>query len=249
MNRPLHMKGSTTHARKGGIDNAFRYGVDFVMIDPEETAGPAVFSRNRFNLYAVHDRLHGGERKKGRGVAWAREVFEGAGLETCNIRLLTQPSFLGHNFNPVSFWMAFRGTALVAVIAEVNNTFGDRHSYLCHLPGFAPLKGNDRIEAKKIFHVSPFQDIAGTYVFHFDVTRSKVAIRIQHDNGEEGLIATLVGSLKPASSASLIGAAIRRPFGTMRVVALIYWQALKLKFKGARYRTRPVPPTEEISGC
>ena len=75
---PEHIPGLTAHARRGAIGNAFRYGVDFVLIEPEAgESGPALFSRNRFNLAAVHDRDHGGPRGDGRGVAWAREVLAG----------------------------------------------------------------------------------------------------------------------------------------------------------------------------
>ncbi|MGB8624475.1 MAG: DUF1365 domain-containing protein [Paracoccaceae bacterium] len=249
MSRTLeHIAGHTYHARKGGVANAFRYKVDYLLIDPEVRHGPALFSRNRLNLASVHDRNHGGAPGKGRGVAWAREVLAAHGLEDgCEILLLTQPRFLGYIFNPVSFWMAMQGGALRAVIAEVNNTFGDRHSYICHLPGFAPIGPGDRITARKVFHVSPFQEVAGDYAFSFDITPESVMIRILLRNAGEGLIATLEGPRAPLTNRSILTAALRRPFGAFRTIALIHWQAVKLKLKGARYRTRPAPPAEDIT--
>ena len=245
---PEHIAGVTTHARRGSIANAFRYSVDYVLIDPEATAGPWLFSRNRFNLSAVHDRDHGGPTGQGRGVVWAREVFAGAGLSGASIRLLTQPAFLGYIFNPVSFWLAFEGAALRAVIAEVNNPWGDRHSYLCHLPDFAPIEKGAQMQAQKLMHVSPYQDVAGQYRFNFDVTGDKIAIRILHQDGDEGVIATLKGIRRPATSRGLAYAAlVRRPTGALRTIGLIYWQALKLKLKGAAYRSRPAPPEQEVS--
>ncbi|EEW59521.1 MAG: DUF1365 domain-containing protein [Tritonibacter mobilis] len=246
---PQYLAGTTTHARRGGIQNVFRYGVDYVLLDPNSTRGPLLFSRNRWNLASVMDRNHGGAPKQGRGLTWAKEVFEGAGLapDDLTILLLTQPSFLGYIFNPVSFWLAYDGDDLRAVIAEVSNTFGDRHSYLCAQPGFAPITAKTCLTAQKIFHVSPFQEVAGAYRFTFDITKSRIAIRIAHENGAEGVIATLVGDVHDLNNARLIKASLRRPLGAMRTVALIYWQALKLKLKGARYRRRPLPPEQEVS--
>ena len=148
--RPEHIAGVTTHTRRGALRNAFRYGVDYVLIDPEAPSPtPALFSRNRFNLASVHDRDHGGPMARGCGVAWLRGVLARNGLppEGLRIALLTQPRFLGYGFNPVSFWLIWRDAALVAVVAEVSTPFGDRHSYLCHQPGFAPITGDTRIDA------------------------------------------------------------------------------------------------------
>lgn len=245
---PEHVPAVTTHARRGRISNAFRYGVDFVLIDPEGGRGPALFSRNRFNLAAVHDRDHGGPIAAGRGADWAQDILAARGLRDARLLLLTQPRFLGYGFNPVSFWLAWHGAALVAVIAEVNTPFRDRHSYLCHLPDFAPITGKDRMLARKTLHVSPFQDVAGEYRFNFDITPARIAIRITHVNGDEGLVATLTGPRRPLTSAGLALAFLRRPFGALRTIALIYWQALRLKLKGARYRSRPEPAPEEITG-
>ncbi len=246
---PEHLAGYTTHARRGGIKNAFRYSVDYVLIDPTSRVGPALFSRDRWNLASVRDRNHGGAPKAGRGLPWAQQIFENAGLPCAGLRilLLTQPGFLGYLFNPVSFWLAYEDDSLRAVIAEVSNTFGDRHSYLCANAEFAPISPASRLTAKKIFHVSPFQEVAGTYRFTFDIRKDRIAIRISHKNGSDGVIATLIGERAALSNRRLIAAALRRPTGALRTIILIYWQALRLKFKGARYRRRPHPPEQEVS--
>ena len=250
MSWPEHIGGSTTHARRGAVRNAFRYGVDYVLIDPEETRGPSLFSRNGFNLTSLHDRNHGGLPAQGVGASWAWKVLEQHGYTrntASRLRLLTQPRFLGYLFNPVSFWMMFEGDELIAVIAEVNNTFGDRHSYLCRTENWGPIAPSRQLTAEKLMHVSPYQQVAGHYAFNFAVTRDHVAIRILHENGAEGVIATLHGPRRKLTNRAIVGAALRRPFGPLRTIALIYWQALVLKFKGAPYRTRPLPPTKEVS--
>lgn len=245
---PEHIAGHTVHSRLGKIGNSFRYGVDYVLIDPDSPHRPLLFSRRGWNLTSVLDRHHGGAPGKGRGAVWAREVLASAELEgSYKLLLLTQPGICGYVFNPVSFWLAQRGGDLIAVIAEVNNTFGDRHSYLCHKPGFQPIAYADRLEAAKVFHVSPFQQIAGGYRFNFGLFPDRISIRIAHHNGDQGVIATLSGPRKRLSNRSIISALLRRPAGAFRTISLIYWQAIRLKLKGATYRTRPAPPAKEVS--
>lgn len=246
-----HIRGETFHGRTGGVENAFRYGIDYVLLDAEaKTRAPWVFGRNRRAPVALFDRDHGGAPGQGRGAAWVREVL---GVHQIHhlahrIELLAQPKVLGHIFNPVSFWLIRdENEDLRAVIAEVTNTFGDRHSYLCRSEHTAPITAGDVITAEKIFHVSPFQPVSGGYTFRFNITAERIAIRIEYDAGESGVIATLNGDRAPATTGSLLGAMLRRPFGSRRVLALIHWQALKLWWKGAPYRARPEPPDSEIS--
>ncbi|HMO71979.1 MAG TPA: DUF1365 domain-containing protein, partial [Paracoccaceae bacterium] len=164
------------------------------------------------------------------------------------IRLLAQPRVLGHVFNPVAFWLCHdRDGTLRAVVAEVTNTFGDRHSYLCHRDDLAPLTREDTVEARKIFHVSPFQPKEGSYAFRFDIRPDRIGIWIDHTNAEGGVYTNLLGPRRPLTNRAILGACLRRPFGSRRVLALIHWQALKLALKGARYRNRPQPPAEEVT--
>jgi len=247
---PEQIAAVTWHGRAGAVANAFSYAVDYVLIEPERWSGPRLFSRNRPNLASVHDRDHGGAPGRGRGVVWVREALAANGLAdaaTCRVLLLTQPRVLGYVFNPVSFWLIYSGDALVAVVSEVTNTYGDRHSYLSHAPGFAPIGPGDRLTAEKVLHVSPFQQVAGRYAFDFDIRPDRITIRIDYRHGSERLVATLAGRRRPMTSAGLVRAALRRPLGSVRTIALIHWQALRLKLKGAPYRPRPIPPVEEIS--
>ncbi len=245
-----HLSGQTFHGRKGAVQNSFRYSIDYVLLDAEAItgSGPALFSRNRPNVAALHDTDHGGAPKHGKGAPWLREVLVAHNLPSpTRIRLLAQPRLLGHVFNPVSFWLAEDATGLRAFVAEVSNTFGDRHSYLCHREDMAAITPEDHLTARKIFHVSPFQAIEGGYTFRLDVRSDRLNIVINYTAGENGLIATLTGPLRPLTNISILKALIRRPFGSRRVLALIHWQALKLWFKGAAFRPRPQPPTSEVS--
>ncbi len=238
----------TYHARRGSLKNAFRYGVDYVLTDLTEGAAP-LLSRNRFNLFSLHDHHHGGPRGKGQGVVWFRQLLQQRGfpVEQAKLLLLTQPSFLGFHFNPVSFWIATIDGAPCAFVAEVNNTFGHRHCYFCAHSDFRTIKRSDQIEADKLMHVSPFQQVAGTYRFNFEMTDRAFNIRISYQNRDQGVLATLNGLRRPVTTARLAGVAFRRPLGAMRIVALIYWQAVKLWLKGAPFLRKPKPPEPLVS--
>ncbi|MES0825811.1 DUF1365 domain-containing protein [Ruegeria sp. SCP11] len=247
MNKVDHVAGHTFHGRKGVIQNSFRYSVDYILLDPEGSINtPALFSVNRPNITNWRDRDHGGVPGQGRGAAWLRDQFEQMGVaQPDRITLLTQPRVLGHVFNPVSFWFCFdTKSQLYAVVAEVTNTYGTRHSYLCHNAEFAPIRPSDRILADKLMHVSPFQKIEGSYTFRFDYRCDRVGVWIDYGRENGGLIATLTGPRAPLTNRTILWSLMRRPFGARRAFFLILWQALKLRVKKARFRpfrSAPVP--------
>ena len=244
-----HIRGTTFHGRKGEIENAFRYSVDYVLLDAEaDPDGPMLFARNKPGLFSLRDRDHGGAPGKGHGAAWVRDLLDGDDFDIGSIQLLAQPRVLGHVFNPVSFWLVF-GTddTLRAVIAEVTNTYGDRHSYLCQRDDKGPISREDTLKSTKIFHVSPFQAVEGGYTFRFDINAERIGIWIDFTNGNGGLLATLTGKRQALTNRSILLAMLRRPLGSRRVLGLIHWQALKLWWKGAGFRSRPEPPAHEVS--
>lgn len=250
MNTVQHIAGETYHGRRGETKNAFRYSIDYVLLDAEGTPDhPALFARNGRGLMSLHDSDHGGAPKAGNGAAWVRDVLAQHQLNVKGrIQLLAQPRVLGHVFNPVSFWLCHDEDAVLrVVIAEVSNTFGDRHSYLCYHDDLREITKAETMTAKKIFHVSPFQDIAGGYTFRFDIQPDSIDIWIDFSESHAGLIATLTGPRKTLTNGGILRAMLRRPFGSRRVLALIHWQAIKLWWKGAGYRPRPEPPVDEVS--
>lgn len=246
----LAMRARITHARRGPLRHAFRTHADHVLLAPESVRPPPLMGHNRFNLIALHDADHGGPRGAGAGAPWAWSQFAAAGIERRPgrvVALLTQPRFLGYWFNPVSFWLMIEGDALIAVIAEVNNTFGQRHSYLLASPDLAPITADTRLGARKVFHVSPFQEVAGQYRFSFALHPDRLAIRIGQTHGTGGIDTSMIGPLVRLTTRMVLSAALSRPGGALRVIAQIYWHALQLKLKGAAYRRVPDPPNEEIS--
>ena len=208
-----HIEGQTYHGRKGAVKNAFRYSVDYVLLDAEdEVETPRLFARNGKGFAGLNDRDHGGAPGEGTGAAWVRDVLAARQINTAaKIELLAQPNVLGYTFNPVSFWLCRdQAGALIAVIAEVTNTFGDRHSYLCTHSDLRPIVPEDRMMAQKLMHVSPFQPVEGGYEFRFDISDTRIGIWIDYSRGQGGLVATLTGKRAPLSNRALLRAAWRR---------------------------------------
>lgn len=251
MSTPEHIAGHTYHGRKGDIANGFRYSVDYVLLDAEDEklATPWLFARNARGLTSLHDSDHGGPPKRGRGALWARKILQANDLDCSGqLLLLAQPRMLGHVFNPVSFWLCHtKRDQLCAVIAEVTNTYGERHSYLCHHPDMRAIQPSDRLKSRKLLHVSPFQPVEGGYEFRFDITADRIGIFIDYTSQSGGLIATLSGPRAPLTNGAILRSCLRRPLGARRVLALIHWQALKLWWKGATFRNPPKPPETEVS--
>ena len=244
-----YVKGHTYHGRLGKIRNSFIYNVDFVLFDENEPYDVKMFSHNRANLFSIFDRDHGGPRNFGKGFSWARDVFSRNHIDfpEMKVKLLAQPRMFLTKFTPVSFWMAFDAAdKLIAVIVEVNNTFGDRYSYLCYNDDLSEITKNKIITSKKALHVSPFQPMEGAYQFSFDVNINKIFIRINYNHDSGGVVATLEGKRNPLTSKLILIALLMRPFGSARVLFLIHLQALRLWLKKATFSARPKPPTESV---
>lgn len=244
------VKAQTFHGRRGSIKNIFRYRLDCILIPiTKQIRSPASLLKiNKFGLFSIHDKDHG----EGKPLQdFVKMIIRKYGFtDTCDgiTYLLTQPRFLGYLFNPVSFWfLCSKDGNLRVVLAEVNNTKGERHIYICHHDDFAPIKKSDRIATQKIFYVSPFQEMSGKYEFRFKMDSEQIGAWIDYQNGDEGVYTTLTGNIQSLTFLSALRSAITVPFGALRVITLIYWQALKLKLKGGQYRDAPKQNEKRIS--
>jgi DUF1365 family protein len=241
------------HRRFFDSQYRFRYRVFSLLLDIDAldrvAAGSALFSHNRFNLLSFHDEDHlpPGETSL-RG--WAERTLARAGLESAElkIRLLCFPRILGWGFNPLSLWFCETADGRpVAVIAEVRNTFGERHCYLLRTSAQAPHWPVRDSHAKE-FHVSPFIGMQARYDFHLarPDARLRIAIREYRDD-RLMLIATQTGERRAFDTKELARQVLRVPFQTLKVVAAIHWQALKLWLRGEHFHRKPAPPMEEVS--
>ena len=150
-------EGPVTHARTRPKRHRLRYRVVMALIDLDERpeAGLKLFSRNRFNLFSFWDKDHGDGSGDLRGFGEAAMRTAGVEPDGGPIRLLAMPRVLGHAFNPISLWFCHgRDGALRAIIHQVNNTFGERHSYA--IPAEVGADGLVRQGCEKGFYVSPF---------------------------------------------------------------------------------------------
>jgi hypothetical protein len=251
--------GQVQHTRLRPARHAFRYPTYFLMLpmralaaDPQAWGG---VRHNALGLVSFFDRDHG--TGQGTALAWFESVLAEEGLldqADGEVWLHTYPRVAGYAFKPVSFWYAHRRDgALVAVLAEVNNTFGERHCYLLSGP---QLRWGRELQASKVFHVSPFCAIAGDYRFRFLRTGAgfhagadernaseRTVVRIEHHNEDGPLLLTSVsGELEPASARRVRRAFFGMPMMSLGVVIRIHWQALQLAVKRVPFFRKPEPP-------
>ena len=251
MNGPSVVQARVSHVRRVPEGNHFSYPVDCLLLDEATLGGrrgSRLFSYGRFNLFSLHPKDHGVRGCTGaEGVHGLARAAGIGGIE--HVLLLAHPRYWGYTFNPVSFWFLVGATGnLRAVVAEVHNTFGDRHAYFCAKENGADIGRDCWIESAKRFHVSPFFNITGNYRFQFSLTENRIFVRIVYEDGEGGGLDTMIaGKRFPFTDRQLLRVFVRRPFGAMRTTALIYWQALRLWHKGIAYRRRPKPPSKSVT--
>ncbi len=246
--RALLGRGVVRHRRLRPAANAFAYPTYFVLLPMRSLrAQPcAGLPRNRRGLLSFHDRDHGDGRED--ALAWLEELLAAEGVNDAHgeVWLHTYPRVLGFVFQPVSFWYCHRADGrLTAIVAEVNNTFGERHCYL--LAGTGLGYGRE-LTARKVFHVSPFCEVQGQYRFRFMRTAERTVARIDHDDEGGALLQTSVsGQLQPLTPQSARAAFFGMPLMTLGVIARIHWQALRLWLKRVPFHGKPAPPRAFVS--
>jgi DUF1365 family protein len=256
--------GTLLHDRTVAPSHRFQYPLFMWLLDvrelPHLARRLAGFGYNRARPVSFHDADHfdgsgASAEAQLRGLVARRGVHWPGGA----VRVLTQCRVLGYVFNPVSFWFCHTPAGDVeVVVVEVNNTFGERHTYVAAArppaslgtgPGdvarLAIARAHDggRCLAwsdKKVFHVSPFLGLTGTYAFTVDERPDRIRVHVQlRTGGERQMAAAMTLVREPLARASVPRMLLRSPFMTARVIAAIHWEALRLRRKGARYRSKP----------
>lgn len=245
--------GEVFHERFAPRRHRLRYQVFQGLFDLDELPNLGrklrLFSHNRSNVFAFHDRDHG-DAEAGSLRAYIEILLKEAGLpvEGGRIALLCMPRVFGFVFNPLSIYYCYNVAGdLRVVVYEVNNTFGQRHTYL--IPVDPAAHDGVRQSCQKEFYVSPFMDMDMNYEFKLTFPGATLATRI-NGKGADGaplIFASFTGVRRELSDSTLLAALVRYPLLTLGVVAAIHWEAVKLFVKGLRLRHRPSPPPVSVS--
>jgi DUF1365 family protein len=238
--------GEVMHQRMKPFGHRFQYKVFSLLIDLDRLSEAdhlsLLFSVNHGNLVAFYEKDHTG--KEGTSLrSHADQLLLNAGLTkpAARILLVCYPRILGYVFNPISVYHAYDDNdRLVAMIYEVRNTFGERHSYVCPVTPGELTDAGLRQTCDKLFHVSPFIPMNMRYRFRMLPPGDEIRWRILETDADGPLLsATFTGRQQKISTATLAALTLRIPFLTSKIVAGIHWEALKLWLKGAMYISRP----------
>jgi DUF1365 family protein len=244
--------GRVMHERLRPRRHKFEYRGLWFVFDIDEIDALALrlrwFSRNRFNLFSFYDRDYG-DRSGGPLRAQIEGHFIAAGMTPDGgvIRLLTLPRMLGYVFNPLSIYFLHRADGgLRAVLWEVSNTFGERHSYLI------PVDNADgatiRQNCLKKLHVSPFLDMDMTYHFRLAPPAGRTTVSIVGADAKGAmLVAVMNGGRRALTDWALLRAFARVPFMSVKVIVAIHCEALRLWLKGVGFRASPPPPATAVT--
>lgn len=225
------------HRRLRPRVHRFTYRVFSLLIELDELPRLdrvlRLFRWNRWGLFSFHDRDHGPSGGDLRG--WLDGLLAGAGIAPGGAkRVLCYPRILGHVFNPLSVWFCDdEAGVLKAIIYEVHNTYDEGHAYVF------PVSGEDsalaRQECAKDFYVSPFLSKDCRYHFRIAPPGEKVAVAIQESEGGDTILnASFSGTRRALTDGALLRLFLRYPLMTLKVVAAIHFEAVRLMLKGVR---------------
>jgi DUF1365 family protein len=237
--------GSVMH-RRMQPRHRFRYRAFWLLLDLDELTELSSrlrwFSHNRPNVFSFYDSDHGDGTATLLRAQVERQLREvGVDLAGGRIRLLCMPRTLGYCFNPLSIFFCYRrDTGLAAVVYQVHNTFKERHSYVIQVNDQGDLVHQ---RCRKRFYVSPFLDMDLCYDFRISCPDERVVVGIRAGSSAKTVLnAVLTGTRRNLTDRNLSLVFLKVPVITIKVMAAIHWEALRLWAKGIRLRRRLLPP-------
>ncbi len=238
--------GEVMHARLKPIGHRFSYRVMSLLIDldrlPEADRQSPLFGVNRAALYSFREADHGARDGSAlRAYAQHCAAERGVDLTGGRVLLLCYPRLLGYTFNPLSVYFCYRANGeLALLIYEVRNTFGEIHAYVLPVKASEISAAGVRQQQDKLLYVSPFVEMAMRYHFRILPPGDCVRLRIlETDRDGPLLAATFSGRRRALNSKALLAAFFALPLVTLKIMAAIHWEALRLWLKGARLVPRP----------
>lgn len=228
-------ESTVTHTRFTPRRHRFTYRLFSFCLDPDEIDALAAripwLSRNRFNLFSYYDRDHVGVRE------WL--AARGYG-DVARLLLLTNLRVAGYVFNPVSFWFAFDADDRpIVAVAEVNNTFGETKLY----PVALEEDGRFVADHPKHFYISPFAPLDTTLRIRLLLPAERLGFAIETMDGETCLVrATMTGRRVPLTAGRLLWYALKYPLVTVKVIAAIHWEALRLWLRRVPFHRKSERP-------
>ena len=248
--------GEVQHERYEPVQHAFRTRLFLTYLDLDELERGEVFRGSR--LFSAkrpaparfrREDYHGDPAVSLQDAVRARVRDELGPIALGPVRVLTHLRYWGWCFNPVSFYYVFEpdGSTLAAVVAEITNTpWKERHAYVLSARDGRRNNAQQtshtyRYEFDKAFHVSPFMDMTDTYTWRFNDPGATLSVEMHNAAGsaKRHFRAGMTLTRQPATAGALAKALVRHPWMTASVVTRIYFNALLLRIKGARFYDHP----------
>jgi len=248
--------GSVMHLRIRPRRHLLRYRTYSLLLDldelPQLDTGLRYFSLNRFNLFSFYEKDHGEGAANGLREWVRRELRKADMAADGQIVLLTMPRILGYVFNPLSVYFCHDAAGgLRAILYEVNNTFGERHSYLIEVDEAQRHLTQLQQHCAKAMHVSPF--IGPNMEYRFRVQppaehRPGLGLAVDVFDAEGRLLAThLRAERRALDDLQLLRLFLAYPLLTLKVTLGIHWEALRLWLKGLKVITKPAAAPPPLS--
>ncbi|MGE4257697.1 MAG: DUF1365 domain-containing protein [Xanthobacteraceae bacterium] len=238
--------GSVMHRRLHPRRHRFRYRAFWLLLDLDELDALSGrlrwFSHNRPNVFSLYDHDHGDGSVTPLRVQVEAHLREAdIEIDGGRIELFCMPRTLGYSFNPLSIFFCYRADgALAALIYQVHNTFAERHSYVIRVERDGAAL---RQRCRKLFYVSPFLGMEMHYDFRIEGPDERLAIGICASSPTQPVLsAVLRGERQPLTDRVLRRVFLTIPAVTLKVIAAIHWEALRLWAKRIAFRRRPLPP-------
>ena len=243
---PAIYTGTLRHRRFRPTHHEFTYSLFMAFLDidriPETMAASRLSSYNRFNWASFDERDHFGDPAKPlRERLTADAAAHGVPLPDGPIFLLTHLRYLGYCFNPISLFFCYdRDGHVAAVLAEVNNTFGETRTYWLWSANRRPAENSLRFRCPKTLHVSPFMGMNLDYDFVLTEPAERLVAHMNTLEEEHSFFdATLTLDRKPWTPGNLRAALARQPRMSGKVIVGIHFEALRLFLKGTPVFTHP----------